>query len=282
MPTMVTPRLLVLILVILWGSFVEDTAGGEERGVPTPNRLVIHLSAEPATLNPITATDAYAAQIDDYLYESLLKRDERTLELVPLLASSWEIADNHLSFTFHLRRDVSWHDGHPFTAKDVVFSYERIMDPSVDALHLRNYYQDIAKVEAMDDFTVVFTYTRPYFKALEVCGTMPIVPAHLFTDTSDFNRHPLGRSPVGTGPYVFERWETGKEIVLRRHEGYWGEQPPIEQVVFKIITDSTVALQVLKQEGLDFMGLRPLQWVYQTRGKRFQKHFQKLSYYTPH
>jgi len=274
---------LVVILALVSKSSSPVEGKAQPQGIVSPkdDRLVMHLSAEPATLNPITATDAYAGQVDDFIYESLLKRDEKTMELVPLLAKGWMVSEDHLVYTFFLRDDVKWHDGTPFTARDVVFSYEKIMDPSVDALHLRNYYQDITRVEALDEYTVRFTYRQPYFKALEVCGTMPIVPAHLFQKGEDFNTHPIGRSPVGTGPYIFKKWETGKEIVLERNPNYWGEKPAISQIVFKIITDSTVALQVLKQEGLDVMGLRPIQWVYQTRGKRFQKHFQKLSYYTP-
>lgn len=269
------------ITVFLAGVMLLVAENKTIAGALSGNRLIIHLSAEPGTLNPITATDAYASQVNDYIYESLLKRDEKTMELVPLLARSWTISEDHLVYTFYLRDDVKWHDGAPFTAKDVVFSYERIMDPAVDSVHLRNYYQDVIKVEALDDYTVRFTYRQPYFKALEVCGTMPIVPSHIFSEVSGFNTHPIGRSPVGTGPYVFKKWETGKEIVLERNNSYWGEKPSIGEIIFKIITDSTVALQVLKQEGLDVMGLRPIQWVYQTRGKRFNRHFQKLSYSVP-
>lgn len=243
--------------------------------------LVIHLDAEPATLNPITATDVYASRINEYLYESLLKRDEKTMELVPVLAEGWKISEDHLTYTFFLRKDVRWHDGHPFTSRDVIFSYERIMDPAVDAAHLRNYYQDIERVEALDDYTVRFVYKNPYFRALEFCGGIPIVPAHLFKKDDNFNSHPIGRHPVGTGPYRFEKWETGKEIVLVRHDQYWGKKPYLRKIVFKIIPDSTVALQVLKQQGLDLMGLRPIQWLFQSRGKRFNKNYQKLSYYLP-
>ncbi len=264
-------------LLVALSCFLSLTVGAEE----LPNYIIAHMGAEPATLNPITATDVYAGNVNDYIYETLLKRDEKTMELVPLLATSWEISEDGLVYTFHLRKGVYWHDGRPFTSKDVIFSYKRIMDPKVDALHLRNYYQDILKVVALDDYTVQFTYRNPYFKALEVCGTMPIVAHHLFKEGEDFNSHPIGRHPVGTGPYVFSKWETGKEIVLTRNPSYWGEKPSIEKIVFKIIPDSTVALQVLKQEGLDYMGLRPIQWIYQTRGKRFNKHFQKLSYYVP-
>ena len=243
--------------------------------------LIYHLSAEPATLNPITATDAYENTINSgNIYETLVKRDNESLEIIPLLADSWQISEDKLTFTFLLKKGVKWHDGVPITAHDVVFSYDRIKDPKVDAPHLRNYYQDIEKVEALDDHTVRFTYSRPYFLALEFCGGMPIVPKHIF-EKGDFNTNPAGRRPVGTGPYKFVKWETGREIVLERNEGYWGKKPYLNRIIFKIITDSTVAFQVLKREELDLAGLTPIQWFRQTSSEAFVKNFDKLSYFTP-
>ena len=243
--------------------------------------LVVQLGAEPSTLNPITSTDAYSGTIDGNIYESLLKRDEKSLENVPVLAEKWEISSNHLVYTFHLKKDIKWSDGYPFTTKDILYSFNRIRDPKVDAAHLRSYYQDIEKVEALDDYTVRFHYRIPYFRALEFCGGIPIVPSHLFKEGEDFNQHPIGRNPVGTGPFKLLHWETGKEIALVRNEDYWGEKPALDRIVFKIITDSTVALQVLKQGGLDEMSLRPIQWEKQTENKRFDENYQKLAYYLP-
>lgn len=243
--------------------------------------LIVHLGAEPGTLNPVTATDAYSGRVNDYIYESLLRRDPKTLELVPVLAESWEISEDRLTYTFHLRKDVRWQDGTPFTARDVLYSFERINDPAVDAAHLRNYYRDIEKLEILDEHTLRYRYRMPYFRALEFCGGIPIVPAHVFKEGDDFNQHPIGRSPLGTGPYRFVRWDTGKEIVLERNEAYWGTKPHIKRIVFKIITDNTVALHVLKKGGLDLMSLRPIQWVKQTGSARFQERFQKLKYYLP-
>lgn len=243
--------------------------------------LINHLNAEPATLNLITSTDAYASNINDYIYESLLKRDEKTLQMKPVLAESWEVSEDHLTYVFHLKRNIRWQDGAPFTSKDVVFSFDRIRDPKVDAAHLRNYYQDIQSLQTPDDYTVIYRYKVPYFRALEFCGGIPIMPAHLFKETDNFNQHPIGRQPLGTGPYRFLNWDTGKEIVLVRHESYWGEKPHLNRVVFKIITDSTVALQVLKQGGLDVTGLRPIQWVKQTQNRRFEENYRKLKYYLP-
>ena len=282
---MIRPGFFHLIVPILLCGLCTPVLGvsaAETRAVPVDGDwLIAHMGAEPATLNPITATDASASTINNYLYESLLKRDEATLELIPQLAESWEISEDRLVYTFRLKRNIRWHDGHPFTARDVLFSFQRIRDPKADAAHLRNYYQDIEELEAPDDYTVRYRYRVPYFRALEFCGGIPLLPAHRFAETDDFNRHPIGRNPIGTGPFRFLHWDTGREIVLIRNEDYWGEKPHLDRVVFKVITNPTVTLQVLKKGGLDYAGLRPIQWVKQTRSKRFEEQFQKISYYSP-
>ncbi len=250
-----------------------------------PETLVWHLGAEPDTLNPMTATDAYASRIDGFVYDTLIERDNQTLEWRPKMAESWEIAPDRRTFTFHLRDGIRWHDGKPLTVDDVVYSFERILDPKVDAPHLRVYYQDIEKVTKVDDRTVQFTYRRPYFMALEFCGTIPIIPKHLFDNGEDFNRHSQNRAPVGVGPYRFARWTTGDKIVLERNEDYWGKaigrMPAIRRIHFEIISEDTVALQILKKGGLDFAGLRPIQWVRQTDSEKFRKRFDKYQYFTP-
>lgn len=275
------PGILCALLLALMAGF-SDRAFSSDESIPTDGDwLISHLSAEPATINPITSTDAYASNINSYIYESLIKRDEKTLELVPVLAESWEISQDHLTYVFRLKKDLRWQDGHPLTARDVLFSFERIRDPAVDAAHLRNYYQDIEKLEALDDWTLRYFYRIPYFKALEFCGGIPIVPAHLFKEGQNFNEHPIGRMPVGNGPYRLLRWDTGREIVLVRNENYWGERPHFDRVIFKIVTDPSAAFQVLKKGGLDEMTLRPIQWVKQTQGNRFTSNYRKLKYFTP-
>jgi len=243
--------------------------------------LIYHLSAEPATLNPITATDAYEGTINNgKIYETLIERNNETLELEPLLAESWQISEDKLTYTFKLREGIKWHDGTPFTSEDIVFSYNTIMNPKVDSPQLRSYFQEIRDVKALDELTVEFTYARPYFLALEFCGGMPIVPKHIF-DKGDFNTNPAGRDPVGTGPYKFVKWTTGREIVVEKNPDYWGEKPKINKIVFKIITDNTVAFQVLKRQELDVSGLTPIQWERQTNTPSFNESYDKLSYFTP-
>ncbi len=248
-----------------------------------PNTLLYHLNSEPDTLNLLTATDAYAGRINDFLFDSLIKRNNKTLEFEPKVARSWEISEDQQTYTFHLRQDVRWHDGKPLTADDVIFTFERIMDEKVDAPHLRVYYKDIAKVEKLDDFTVRFTYAVPYFKALEFVGGIPILPKHIFSDGKNFNSHSANRAPVGNGPYRFVEWKTGKHILLERNQNYWDQAhvPALKKILFKIVPDDTVTLQTLKKGELDLASLRPIQWVRQTDSEKFQKNFVKHQYYTP-
>ena len=243
--------------------------------------LIYHISAEPATLNPVTATDVYESIINSgNIYETLVKRDNKTLEIIPLLAKSWDISDDKLEFTFHLKEGINWQDGTPFTSEDVVFSYKKIMDPKVDSARLKSYYQEIKSVVALDKFTVKFTYARPYFLALEFCGGMPLVPKHIF-ESGDFNKNPAGRHPVGTGPYKFLSWETGREIVLERNNDYWGAKPHLDKIVFRIINDPNVAFQVLRKGDIDFAGLTPIQWNKQSETEKFREDFNKYNYFTP-
>ncbi|MDD5066953.1 MAG: peptide-binding protein [bacterium] len=245
--------------------------------------LIYSMRSEPTTLNPITATDTYESIINSFIYEALIERDPVTFEWKPLLAHKWEISQDKLKYKFYLRKGIKWHDGREFTAADVLFSFNKIKDPKVDAPALRNYYKDVKKLDVLDEYTVEFTYSKPYFMALEFCGGMPILPAHIF-GTGDFNKHPNNRHSVGTGPYVFEKWETLKQIVIKRNTAYWRKERSsyLDKIAFKIISDDTVRLQLLKKGNMDTAELRPIQWVKQTSSSRFNKKFRKLSFYTPY
>ena len=246
-----------------------------------PEILVEHIGAEPGTLNPITATDAYSAEVLSYVYETLIELDNATLEYKPLLAERWSISPDHLQYTFYLRRDAKWHDGVPFTSNDVIYSYNKIQDPHVDAAVQRVSFRDVVKIEAPDKYTVRFTYRIPYFRALLVCGAIPIVPKHIFDNGRDFNSHPTGRAPVGTGPFVFREWKTKQKIVLERNLSYWKNVPDIKGIVYRIIEDSTVPFQELKKGEIDFAGIRPIQWERGTSSPSFNERFNKVEYYVP-
>ncbi len=244
--------------------------------------LVRHFSQDPTTLNPITATDVYEGRVNEYVYESLLERNPRTLEYEPMLAESWEAAPDNMSFTFKIRRGVRWHDGKPFTADDVVYSFKTLMDPKTDAAPQRVYYSLIGSFEKTGADTVRCVMARPYFNALGLCAGLPIVAKHVFSGGADFNKHPAGRAPVGTGPMRFVRWKTGKEIVLERNPDYWRKRRPrFSRFVFRIISNEMVALQLFRRGELDMIGLTPEWWFKQAATGKFLKKFPRLKFDYP-
>jgi peptide/nickel transport system substrate-binding protein len=262
----------VLPIVIGCSGFVPEN---------DPYTLYIDMGAEPGTLNPVTATDSYAHAINLRISEYLVDRDYDTLEVKPQLAERWDISPDKLKFRFYLKKGVTWSDGVEFTADDVVYSYQKIKDPKVASAQLKVYYIDIKSCRKIDRYTVEFVYTRPYYLALIFCGGMPIVAKHIFDTGTDFNTHKNNRHPIGTGPYRFESWSTGKNITLVANERYRGKKPEIRKVIYKFISEPSVALQMLKKGEIDVMGVREIEWVRQTNSQKFSEHFYKLKYYLP-
>jgi peptide/nickel transport system substrate-binding protein len=241
----------------------------------------VHIGAEPGTLNPITSTDAYSHSINLRIYETLIDRDYDTLAVKPMLAERWEVSPDTMRYRFFLKKGIVWSDGIELTADDVVYSYHKIMDPKVSSAQLKVYYIDIKSCRKIDRYAVEFTYSRPYYLALIFCGGMPIVPKHIFDSGADFNTHKNNRFPIGTGPYRFSEWKTGKSITLVRNERYRGKKPDIQKVVYKVIAEGSVALQMFKKGEIDVMGVRDIEWVRQTNSKKFTDNFYKLKYFLP-
>ncbi len=262
-------------MVLLAG--VVAGCGGNE--IPR-DWLVSLMPAEPETLNPFTSHDLYSFRLKEIIFDTLIHRDKATLKFVPMLAKSWEISEDKLTYTFHLRDDATFSDGAPLTARDVKFSFETMMDPAVNAPHLRNYYQDVVSCEVLDDFTVQFKCIRPYFKHLGELGEIFIIPRHIY-EQGDFNSHPNNRRPIGSGPYVFEKWDTNLELVLARNENYWGKKPAIAKRVYKIITNNDAAFQVLQRGDMDLMGMSSETWIKRASTPEFEAKFNKLEYYRP-
>ena len=162
-------------------------------------------------------------------------------------------------FTFQLRKDVKWHDDVPFTGKDVVFTYNTIMNPKIETPVSRNYMQDCESCKLLNDdpYKVQFIWKKPYFLAFNTASGMDILPEHVFkfTDPDQFNKGPQNQKLVGTGPYKLESWERKKQFTFVRNENYYGPKPHLLKIVYKLVEDRTVALQMLQAGDLDRQNL---------------------------
>jgi peptide/nickel transport system substrate-binding protein len=279
----------------------------------TGDWLLAHILSDPEQLNPLTSNDATASSLLGYMFEALLRRDPRTLELRPQLAVARpDISDDKLEYTFKLRQDARFQDGQPLTGEDVLFSIKAIKCPLVNAPFQRVYYESIVDAQLIDPYTIRFKAREPYFLNESVLGGIDVLPRHYYDPENllkdvtvtalagDYAAHEAqvrkfaehfnqsySRTPMGSGPYKFKGWSTGQEVVLERNANYWGNgKEGIDQVYldvrkFRVINNMDAALVNLKAGNLDTMGLQPLQHLRQTSGGRFEKDYEKYIYSTP-
>lgn len=270
-------RILLLLLLL---SACKDrdatrTPGVDQTLEPEYGGTFIEASiGDASTLLPVLASDSASSSINGLVYNGLVRYD-KNLKIVGELAESWEISEDNLTIVFHLRKNVTWHDGEPFTADDVKFTYNLYIDPKTPTAYAEAFKQ-VTRVEVPDPYTFVVHYSRPYAPAL-ISWATPIHPQHLLAG-QDITNSPLAREPVGTGPYRFSKWVGGEKIVLESNPDYFAGQPYIKRVVYRIIPDISTQFLELQTGSLDFMGLSPLQYDRQTDTPAFRRLYNKYRY----
>ena len=237
--------LLVLSAVLALAACSKSPAVTEDEGT-----TLVYGSGDYTRINP--AMDEHG-EINVLLFSGLTAHNGSN-EVVAGLAESWEYDESACTYTFHLRDGVKWHDGEPFTAEDVKFTIEAIMDPENGSENAPN-FEDVEEITVPDDKTVVFRLSAPNVAFLDYM-TMAILPQHLLQNEnmqeSDFFRH-----PVGTGPYKLESWDAGQSIVLVKNEDYYLGAPKIDRIIFKIVTDDNAQALQLKSGEIDLALLDP-------------------------
>ncbi|MEO9263202.1 MAG: peptide ABC transporter substrate-binding protein, partial [Candidatus Baltobacteraceae bacterium] len=228
------------------------TKGG---GNIATDRLSIALPINPTQLNGILAQNSSENFVDGLIYSLLVTIDENGNQ-VPDLAEAVPtqrnggISKNGLTVTYHLRKNVKWHDGVPFTSKDVQFTWAAIMNPQNNVIS-RHGFDQVASVQTPDDFTVVFHMKRAFPPMTNIVfgegdTVLRILPQHLLAKYSSLNQIPFNSAPVGTGPYKFARWERGAQIVLAANEEYFKGAPAIKQLNLKIVLDTNTTQSQLR------------------------------------
>lgn len=223
--------------------------------------LVAGSIGDARSLIPILASDSASQDICGLVFNGLVKYAP-DLTLVGDLAQSWDVLENGLVIVFHLRPRVRWHDGAPFTAEDVRFTYERLIDPAIPTPYGGD-FERVQSLEVVDDHTVRVRYKEPFAPALASWG-MWIMPKHLL-DGADWHTTAFARAPVGTGPYRFKRWKTGELIELVANADYFEHRPWLDRYVYRIIPDQATMFLELSTQQVDLAGLTPLQYRRQDR-----------------
>lgn len=249
-------------------------SGFSDSGPSYGDNYVAGSIGEPKNLIPILASDSPSATLVGQVFNGLVKYDEN-IELVGDLAERWEIRQGGLEILFYLRPNVRWHDGRPFTAEDVLFTYQKLVDPTVKTPYSGD-FEKIERVEKINDHTVRVLYKEPFSPGLASWG-MAIMPKHLL-EKEDFSQSAFSRKPIGTGPYRFKQWKTGQFVELTSNHDYFEGRPYIDGYLYRIIPDQSTLFLELRVQGVDGLGLTPLQYQRQTETPFFKKNYQKFRY----
>lgn len=236
----------------LMGVAIEEA--GNEGGT-----FIEGTSSDIQSVSPIIANDTPTANFLSLIFESLVELNPETLEPVGVLAESWEVSDDGLTWTFALREGVRWHDGEAFTADDVKFTYELHMDEASNSSYGGDLVAKIASIAVIDAQTVAFTLPQPYADFAVDVAVYGIIPEHIWADVApaDVVSDPgaTGEDParvVGTGPFVFKEWVTNDRVTASANADYWAGAPYLDEFIFKIVPDSTAAVQQLRTGEIDW------------------------------
>ncbi len=277
----ISPLLILFLVFSLWNCDSSPQKGtpGEQSTVNDSapaygDIIVVGSIGDASNLIPILSSDSSSHSISGLIFNGLVKYD-RDLNLVGDLAESWEVSEDGLTITFHLREGITWHDGTPFTADDVLYTYQVTIDPKTPTAYAGDFLK-VTTAKVLDPHTFRVTYDKPFAPALSSWGAS-ILPRHLL-EGKDITKSPLTRRPVGTGPYMFKEWVTGQKIVLAANPHYFEGRPYIDGYIMRIIPDMATMFLELRAQGIDEMNLTPLQYTRQTETNVFRNNYNKYRY----
>ncbi|NDJ27752.1 peptide ABC transporter substrate-binding protein [Campylobacter sp. MIT 12-8780] len=224
--------LLVLSAVFLFAATPKDT-------------IVIGVENEPERINPVFSEDHDAAI--GLIFSGLVHFDQN-MQAQPDLAKSWSISKDGLSYEFELRNDILWHDGIKFSAKDVQFTLQTLIDPKLNAPTKAN-FENIKKIELINDYKIKITLSQP-FPALLDALSLGILPAHLL-EGKDINLDKFNQNPIGTGPFKLKQWKKGQFMILEANENFYLGKVQSKKLILKHQPDPNVSAIELKAGNLD-------------------------------
>jgi len=223
--------------------------------------LVVSMAADPTGLDPEAVLNNTSGFVMATIYDGLIRYKPGTVEVEPGLAQSWDVTSDGLSYTFHLRKGVKFHDGTPFNAAALIATLDRQLsknDPNYIAnsgpvQNLADFtYGSVASYRALDDSTVELKMKEPsaaMLASLAMVWNGVVSPTAAAKLGKEFRNH-----PVGSGPFVFREWRQRDQVVLDANPDYWKGKPKVDHLVFKEYPDAQAALLALKRGEVQIMG----------------------------
>ncbi len=219
------------------------------------NILIWGRGGDSVSLDLAQATDGESIKAGIQVLENLVIFEDDSMKVKPQLAESWSVSKDGLTWTFKLRKGVRFHDGEPFNAKAVYDSFARIIDKT-HPLHgygkwryLSLSLKQVDKIDIIDDYTIALVTKKPYAPLLNnlALWLCPILSPKAMAEYKD----QIGRHPVGTGPFIFEKWVKDDHIVFRKNPDYWGEKAKVDKIILKSIPEPSARLMALQSGAVD-------------------------------
>lgn len=235
---------------------VLPTVGVQATVTPQVGRGIVEAGFdEPRTLNPLFVADPLSDALSRLVFDGLVALDPASGEVVPALAASWEVNDDNTVYIFHLRQDVRWHDGQPFSASDVIFTYNRLLDPEVRSPRYSRLAERVKSVDLIDDRTVRIELIRADASFLPTLATIGIVPEHVLGTVlpRQLITDPFGlSSAVGTGPFILTQWLRGVSLTFRANPDYYRGAPAVPQYTYRVVSTVEELTSGLRDGTIDW------------------------------
>lgn len=225
---------------------------------------VDNLSTRVGRLTPLVNEDVYGSMVRARVMDSLLCRDPETLKYRPLLAESFELSKDGLSLRYKLRHGVEFSDGSPMTADDVIFTFDWVMNPQVDAARARSYLTEQGvSWEKVNDYEVVFRLKKPYFEFVGITGEMLILSKAFYSHYTPAQYNEAPGLCYGSGPYRLRnpgQWTPGQRLELVRNERYWGVKPAFERIIYLEVEQEAAETTMFQNGEVDALACTPEQF----------------------
>jgi peptide/nickel transport system substrate-binding protein len=251
------------VLMCLMMSVILLISGCSTKSLPNPKKnemkqggqIVFGSLQEPNTLNPLLSDLLATAEVSSLIFSGLVANNDKG-EWIPDLASevptlqNGGVSQDGLTVKYKLRSGVTWHDGKAFTAEDVKFTWQTIMNSKVNVVS-RDGYDKISSIDTPDSYTVIVNFKEYYAPYLSLFTR--VLPKHILESESDINKSAFNRTPIGTGPFKLKEWRLTEALVLEANPAYFRGKPNLDTIIYKVIPDNNIMLTQLKSGELDII-----------------------------
>lgn len=262
--------ILTISMVLLVGCGAENKTTSNE--TKSDEKILVYGSGDYSSINPALYEHG---EINSLIFTGLTAHDKDN-KIIPSLAQKWEYDKATNTYTFTLRNDAKWHDGKPFTADDVKFTLETIMNPD-NGSEIASNYEDITNIEVVDTTTVKISLKAQNVAMLDYL-TIGMLPKHIL-EGKDIATDNFNQFPIGTGPFKMENWDNGQSITLVKNKDFYEKEPKIDKIIFKIVEDTKARAMQLKSGELDLTQVTPSDAVQFESNKDFAVYNMKTSDY---